>query len=388
MLKKSRLYFPVMLAALVLASLLITSNVKACEDPPQTFLTLYMNSDLIVIAKYESNGEAKKTNEDEYGYSIETPRNLTISKVYKGQEDLQNVSLIYTDWVSKPTNGEASNEAPTEEDYHGGENYFDVSKLKVGGEYLFFLTKDKESGQYSVTDYVSGVKQTTENLSIYEKNLSELGEIVAAKKNQSAKLAEWLVKNIEEPVMRDDAISDLSESFSRMRYPKEGVTEKEGPFVVNEGYGVYTVGVAAKLSPTQLNRVSSVLYPMLQESWFAPEARYADYGISMILGSINKSRLAVHTYNLLQSVDKNDMERRFIIMEFLTSVVEDEAFSQIYYDYQELEYKIKEAPADTPEAKKQLKAMQDSKVLMLKNFDKQFKLLYSRNFAKIEEKKA
>lgn len=383
MLRKSRLYFSVMLAALVLASLLITTNVKACEDPPQTFLSLYMNSDLIVIAKYESNGEAKKTNEDEYGYSLETPRNLTISKVYKGQKDLENVSFIFTDWVSTQTNGEA----PVEEDYHGGEDYFDVSKIQIGGEYLFFLTKDKESGQYSVTDYVSGVKKTTENLSVYEKNLSELADIVAVKKNQSARLAEWLVKNIEEPVMRDDAISDLSESFSRLKYPEEGINEKNGPFVVNEGYGIYTVGVASKLSPTQLNRVSTVLYPMLQEAWFAPEARYADYGISMILGSINKSRLAVHTYNLLQSVDKNDTERRFIIMEFLTSAVEDEAFSQIYYDYQELEYKIKEAPTDTPEAKKQLKAMQDSKALMLKNFDKHFKLLYSKNFAKVEEKK-
>lgn len=383
MLKKSRFYFSVMLAALVLASLLITTNVKACEDPPQTFLSLYMNSDLIVMAKYESNGEAKKTNEDEYGYSLETPRNLTISKVYKGPKDLENVSFIFTDWVSTQTNGEA----PIEEDYHGGEDYFDISKIQIGGEYLFFLTKDKESGQYSVTDYVSGVKKTTENLSVYEKNLNELADIVAVKKNQSARLAEWLVKNIEEPVMRDDAISDLSESFSRLKYPEEGINEKDGPFVVNEGYGIYTVGVASKLSPTQLNRVSNVLYPMLQEAWFAPEAKYADYGISMILGSVNKSRLAVHTYNLLQSVDKNDTERRFIIMEFLTSAVEDEAFSQIYYDYQELEYKIKEAPTDTPEAKKQLKAMQDSKALMLKNFDKRFKLLYSKNFAKVEEKK-
>lgn len=383
MLKKSRFYFSVMLAALVLASLLITTNVKACEDPPQTFLSLYMNSDLIVMAKYESNGEAKKTNEDEYGYSLETPRNLTVSKVYKGQKDLENVSFVFTDWVSTQTNGEA----PVEEDYHGGEDYFDISKIQIGGEYLFFLTKDKENGQYSVTDYVSGVKKTTENLSVYEKNLSELADIVAVKKNQSARLAEWLVKNIEEPVMRDDAISDLSESFSRLKYPEEGINEKNGPFVVNEGYGIYTVGVASKLSPTQLNRVSTVLYPMLQEAWFAPEARYADYGISMILGSVNKSRLAVHTYNLLQSVDKNDTERRFIIMEFLTSAVEDEAFSQIYYDYQELEYKIKEAPTDTPEAKKQLKAMQDSKALMLKNFDKRFKLLYSKNFAKVEEKK-
>lgn len=385
MLKKSRLYFSVMLAAVALASLLITSNVKACEDPPQTFLTLYMNSDLIVIAKYESNGEAKKTNEDEYGYSIETPRNLTVSKVYKGQKDLENVSFIFTDWVSKQTNGDASNEG-VEEDYHFGENYLDVSQIKLGGEYLFFLTKDKESGQYSVTDYVSGVK-TKENLSVYEKNLNELADIVAVKKNQSARLAEWLVKNIEEPLMRDDAISDLSESFSRLKYPEEGINEKNGPFVVNEGYGVYTVGVASKLSPIQLNRVSNVLYPMLQEAWFAPEAKYADYGIAMILGSINKPRLAVHTYNLLQSVDKNDTERRFIIMEFLTTAVDDEAFSQIYYDYQELEYKIKEAPTDTPEAKKQLKAMQDSKILMLKNFDKRFKLLYSKNFAKVEEKK-
>lgn len=384
MLKKSRLYFSVMLAGLVLASLLITSNANACEDPPQTFLSLYMNSDLVVTARYESNGEAKKTNEDEYGYSLETPRNLVISKVYKGQKDLSEVSFIYTDWVSNPTNGEVT---ASEEDYHEGENYFDVSKMKIGSEYLFFLTKNKENGEYGVTDYVSGVKETAQNISLYEKNLSELAEIVAAKKNQSAKLAEWLVKNIEEPLMRDDAISDLSESFSRMRYPEEGITDKAGPFVVNDGYGVYTVGVAAKLSPTQLNRVSNALYPMLQEAWFAPEARYADYGISMILGSINKSRLAVHTYNLLQSVDKNDTERRFIIMEFLTSAVEDEAFSQIYYDYQELEYKIKEAPADTPEAKKQLKAMQDSKALMLKNFDKQFKVLYSRNFAKVEAKK-
>jgi len=53
----------------------------------------------------------------------------------------------------------------------------------MGGEYLFFLRKDKETGAYSVTDYVSGVRELGKNLSFYEKNLSELERIVAAKEN-------------------------------------------------------------------------------------------------------------------------------------------------------------------------------------------------------------
>lgn len=382
MLKRSRLYFSAMLTALVLASLLITSNVKACEEEPQTFLSLYMNSDLIVLAKYKNDGETKKANEDEYGYSTETPRNLEIVKVYKGQKDLQTVSFIYSDYVSKTVS-----EEPSEVEPEVYEDHFNVSKIKMGGEYLFFLSKDKESGAYGVTDYVSGVRENDKNFSVYEKNLGELFDIAANKKNQMSKLAEWLVKNIEDPIMREDSINDLSESFSRLKYPEEGISDKAGPFVNLDGYGVYTVGVAAKLTPAQVNRVSAVLYPMLQEAWFAEPPEYANYGIASILGGINKTKLAVHAYNSLQSVAKDDTERKFIIMDFLTAVVEDETLSDTYYKYSELEGKIKESPTDTPAAKKEMKAMLASKNVLLANFDKRFKLLYSRNFASVENKK-
>lgn len=385
MLKKSRLYFSAIVAAVVLASLLVTSNVKACEEPPQTFLTLYMNSDLIVLAKYESNGEAKKTNEDEYGYSLETPRNLAISKVYKGRQDLENVSFIYFDYVPNP----AKSDVPAEEyDSHESEGFFNVSKMKIGGEYLVFLKKNSETGEYGITDYVSGIREADKNLSVYEKNMTELAEIAAAKKNQHAKLAEWMVKNIEDPLMRDDAISDLSESFYGMKYPEEsGAGKNQGPFVVNEGYGIYTVGVAAKLTPAQMNRISAALYPMLQQAWFAEKPEYANYGISTILRSIDKSKLALHAYNTMHSVSKDDVERKNVIMEFLTGAVEDETLSSIFYEYMDTEYKIKDTATDTPEGKKQLKVLQNTKALQLKNFDARFKTLFAADFAKLEARK-
>lgn len=388
MLRKSRLYFYSICAALVLASLLVTTGARACEEPPQTLLSLYMNSELVVLAKYESDGEAKKSQEDEYGYTLETERNLSLMKIYKGQKDLKTVSFVFTEYLPNPNN--AASEGESEEYHHETDTYFDASKIRIGNEYLFFLSRDKETGKYSITDYVSGAKEITGKSALYEKNLAELEEIASAKKNQYALLSEWIVKSIEDPEMREDGIRDLSESFYGLTYQDEDPNFKgKGPFVFNEGYGVYTVGVAKRLTQSQKARVSAALYPMLQEAWFAAEPQYANYGISAILGGINKSRLAVHAYNSLQSVGKTDVQRKRVIMEFLTDTIADETLSKLYYDYSELETKIEEMKtADTPEAKKQLKTMTASKEVLLKNFDKRFKFLYGRHFVPVEEKKS
>jgi hypothetical protein len=385
MLKKSRFYISAMLTALVLVSLLITSNVKACEDAPQTLLSLFMNSDLVVLAKYEGNGESKKVSEDEYGYSLEANRNLAISKIFKGQNDLKRVSFLFSDYVSIPQPTDPANTAAETEHYET-EDYFDVSKIKVGEQYLFFLSKDAETGEYRITDYSSGAKEVGGKLEVYEKSLTELASIAASEENRYAKLTEWIVKSIEEPITREDAISDLSESMYSLNNQEEQPELKDqGPFVVNEGYGIYTVGVAAKLSQTQISRVSAVLYPMLQEAWFAETPVYANYSVGTVLGGFNKSRLAVYAYTSLQSVAKDDLERRSIIMEFLTTTIEDQSFSDIYYKYVELEGKIKEAANETPQEKQQMKIMLASKNTMLKNFEKRFKFMLERNFVKVED---
>lgn len=388
--KKSRLYFSAMCAALVLLSLLMTSGVRACEEPPQTLLSLYMNSELVILAKYEGDGESKKSYEDEYGYTLEVERNLSVTRVFKGPQDLKTVSYLFSEYHANP--GKTQAELDPEEYTHEYESYFDASKTRAGGEYLFFLTKDKESGRYSVADYFSGVKEFTGKSDFYEKSLAELAAIATAesKETQYALLTEWVVRNIENADTREEGIRDLSESFYGLTYQEEDPNfNGKGPFVVNDGYGIYTVGVAKHLTEAQKERVSAALYPMLQAAWFAEKPEYADYGIAAILGGINKSRLAVHTYNALQSVDKADAERKRLIMGFLTEVLADETLSKIYYEYHELEYRIEETKKETtPEAKKQLKAMTTSKDVLLKDFDKRFKFLYGRNFAAVEEKKA
>lgn len=384
MLRKSRLYFSAMLAALVVASLLLTASVKACEEAPQTLLSLYMNSDLIVIAKYESESEPVKSNEDEYGYSLDSQRKLVFSKIFKGQKDLKSVSIAYSQYVPNPNRSTEE----TEEDHHEAEYDFDLSKIKLGGEYVFFLTRNKETGEYSVTDYVSGVREADKNLAFYEKNLSELERIAAAKEDQYELLTEWIVQSIEHKESREDGIADLAESFYGLNYQDADENFKgKGPFVVTEeGYGTYTVGVARHLTPAQKERVAGVLYPMLQEAWFAAKPEYVNYGISAILGGINKSRLAIYVYNSMQSVGKGDFERRRMIGDFLTDTIADEGFSNLHYELGELENKIDEAKKiNTPQGKKQLKDLNLLRDAKLKELDKSFKLLLGRNFVAVKK---
>ena len=387
MFRKSRLYFSAILAALALASLLMTANVKACDEEPQTFLSLYMNSDVIVIARYDSESEPKKTDESEYGYSLETERKLMFTKVFKGPQGLKSISFAYSQYVPNPNQNVSESEEEQE-----AEHAFDLSKIKIGGEYLFFLTKDKETGAFSVTDYVSGVRELGKNLSLYEKNLSELEQIATAKENQYELLTEWIVKSIENKESREDGIGDLAESFNGLTYQEEDEKFKgKGPFVVvpEDGYGIYTVGVAKHLTPSQKERISGVLYPMLQEAWFAEKPEYANYSISTILGGINKSRLAVYTYNAMQSVGKADFERRQTIGGFLVDTVGDEGFSNLNYEIAELENKINDAKSvNTPLGRKQFKDLTVLREAKLKELDKQFKLLLNRNFAAVVNKAA
>ncbi|HMS39508.1 MAG TPA: hypothetical protein PKE69_04725 [Pyrinomonadaceae bacterium] len=378
MLRKFRLHFSAMITALVLVSVLFSSNAKACEEEPQTFLSLYMNSNLVVTARFDSESKPIKSNEDEYGYTLDSERNLVFTKIYKGQTELESVSLDYSQYVSNPNQDTTENEQNVDEHY-----YFDFSKIKVGKEYLFFLTQNKEDGKYYVTDYVSGVREIEKNLSFYEKNLSELGRIVAAKSNQYELLTEWIVKNIENAETREDGIGDLSESFYGLTYQDEDpIFKGKGPFVVTEeGYGVYTVGVAKHLTQTQKDRVSNVLYPMLEKAWTAEKPQYVNYGISAILGGIDKPRLANFTYNSLQSVGKKDNQRKSMITDFLVNAIGDGELSSLYYELQEIEYQIEEAKNDnTPQGKKQLKDLTILKDTKSKNFDKRFKFLQSKNF--------
>ncbi len=344
-----------------------------------------MNSDLVVLAKYSGDGASTKSNEDEYGYNIDTERKLNILKVYKGSSNLKSTSFLFGDYVTKSTEP-----APTEEENHTEDHYFDLSKIKIGGEYIFFLTKNKETGKYAVTDYVSGVKETDKNLAFYEQNISEIQQIVAAKGNQYALLTEWIVKNIENKETRNDGIGDLAESFAGLSFQNEDPNFKgKGPFVINDGYGVYTVGVAKHLTSAQKERVSAVLYEMLQTAWTAENPQYVNYGVSTILVGMDKSRLLNYTYSILQKTDKTDLTRKRVIMEFLNDSIGDETFSNIYYQLNEVEYEIEEAQKDnSAQGKKSLQDLTVTRDAKYVELEKRFKFMQQRKFVAVAVKES
>jgi hypothetical protein len=122
---------------------------------------------------------------------------------------------------------------------------------------------------------------------------------------------------------------------------------------------------------------------MLQEAWFGQKPQYANYGTAAILGSFDKSRLAIYSYNMLKSVGKKDTERKEIIMGFLTDVIADTELSEIYYEYARITSETDSKKAKTPE---ELKAQNALRANILKKFDKRFEVMFNRNFKPFPEK--
>lgn len=377
MLKQSRIIFSATFVAVLLFSLFIApDSAKACGEPPKTLISLYLESSLIVLAKVDGN-KIVKVEEDEYGTWTELERNLTIIKTLKGRTNLKTVSYTDSDYVSK--SGDSAEYAEYDED-------MDFVKVKVGEEYLFFLTKYEEGGKDSLTDYVSGVKNVEGKLDVYEKNLDELKQIFETKENQTVNLVEWIVKSLEKPEFRDDAIQDLSSSFWAMN--DEYTSDEEQNLIIEEKYfNTYSPIIAENLSDSQKSRISTVLYSELQNAWFAQEAAYPNYGISPILAGIDKSQTVLYGYNMLQNVAENDSARKRVIMDFISIAIGDENMSSVYYKYIGLDEKtspenIKEKPLTAEE----LKANEAAKENLLNEFNKRFELLFANNFVTPEEK--
>lgn len=386
MFKSTQILFSATLIAFLFVFLFITPNsARACMEEPQTLLTLYLNSDVIILADYESAKILQKEDVTEYGYWLELQSTLNVVRILKGQKDLEKVSFIKHEYRSTEATTAESDELSDsyDSDY---DNYVNIEDIKPGDRYLFFLTKDEEGGEnYVLTDYMSGVKDASGKLDVYEKSINELKSISESKENQTEKLAEWLVKSIEEPITRQDGISDLAESFYSMDYTEEENSEvPDEPSVLDQTFSMYSSQVSKKLTDSQKFRVSSVLYSMLQQSWFSEKPQYVPYGIATILGSFDKPQLAIYSFNMLRNIDEQDFERRKMVMSFISDVIGDEDLNSIYYAFMEIDYDL---TAEDKKTKEELKAYDVKRNTLMGNFEKRFEFMMARNFQPVTEKK-
>ncbi len=354
MLKHIRFYTSAAFIAVLLVSTLILSipvRVSACEDsPPATLLSLYMSSDLIVVANLTGEKDGKITTDENDYYFVEVNRNLRVSSVLKGKSR-SNLVFSQTEFRYKT---EQTDEYETEQYFPYGYKWH--QKLQVGERYLIFLKRNTETKQYELTDEVSGAKKLNDyELSVHEKRIEELKSIVGKKENQLSALTEWILQNLEEEATRWDGVFMLNNSLEALEYgsyneeSEEPETPKNKPFIIDKDFNGYTPEIAENLTDSQKNRISSVLFNSLGHSLFEKDSDGFNYFFANVVKKWDKTRLAMYAFSILQTTEKADFEKIKTVMNYLASILGDDELYKIAdrYSTADLQPESEEQPERT-----------------------------------------
>lgn len=323
-----------------LAALPETVSAKKCPAMriPDSLLTLYLKSDLVVIASIKSEKTLKMTSENEYGSYFDVEKKLDISDTLKGQK-LDSAAFKISRYKQK--NAENSDVASEEAEVYAN----------VGDKALFFLAKNTENNFYELADYSSAIKKLDDDdLNVYIKRIKELKQISAAKKNQLVKLTEWLVRLIEEPATRAEGTVDLQASFSALEYEqeekKENADEKENvsvkePILLDENFRAESTSEIAKLlTDSQKQRISNVLLvsinaDLLKFNSAENEEEIApDYTLINLADNWDKTTFAMNSFALLQNTDNSNRRKVSYLLNTIALFLEDEELYSISNDYE------------------------------------------------------
>jgi len=335
--------------------LLETVSAKRCgAEIPDSLLTLYLESDLVVVASIKSEKVLKVTDEYEYGKYLEVEKSLEISDTLKGR-DLDSVTFNISEFKS-------NNSENTAEYSEEGEVY-----PKVGDKALSFLTKNAETNFYELADYSSGMKKLKDaELDVYEKRIKELKQIVAAKKNQLPKLTEWLVRLTEEPITRTEGIIDLEGSFMALEYALEeeqaktaeekGIVSPKEPILLDKNFRAdNTPEIAKLLTDSQKQRLSNVFLLSINEHLIklnnagAEEEITPDYELISLTKHWDKTYLAMTSFAFLQTTDSSNGRKVSYLMSVVALFLDDEKLYEISGNYASALSEDENALTEVPE---------------------------------------
>jgi len=315
-----------------------TVSAKRCgAEIPDSLLTLYLESDLVVVASIKSEKVLKVAEEYEYGKYLDVEKSLEISDTLKGRR-LDSVTFNISEFKSKNPENAAEN---SEE----GEIY-----PKVGDKALFFLTKNAETNFYELADYSSGMKKLKDaELEVYKKRIKELKQIVATKKNQFPKLTEWLVRLAEEPITRTEGVIDLEGSFMALQYAEEeqaeiaeaeeNVSTKEPTLLDKNFRADNTPEIAKLLTDSQKQRLSNLFLLSINEHSIklnaagGEEEIAPDYELINLTKHWDKTYLAMTSFAFLQTADSSNERKVSYLMSVVAYFLEDDKLYEISGNY-------------------------------------------------------
>jgi hypothetical protein len=152
---------------------------------PQTLRSLYMQSDLVVVAHLADSVQAQESS----GPSTLLKTKLLVSETWKGEADPKGVALFH--WVWKM----------------GGQ----IDRAPGAGEHLLlFLTRRETNDGYDITRDSYGVRIiSSAELKVYRRRVEELGVIMRQNPPDKGDLVEWVVRCAEDPATRWDGAYEL-----------------------------------------------------------------------------------------------------------------------------------------------------------------------------------
>jgi len=240
----------VLFVSLVIPTLLLFPgiSVRACGGrEPVTLLGLVRQSKTIHIATFRGQevGELQKEEEGDLSYR-EIKRNFDVSSTLKG-ETAKFVTLPNRDYVyeesfngyetleqaAQAQNPESENppseqlEVEPNDEPEDPEGEIEEKELKPGDSVLLFLTTDEESKELELVEYVDGIKNLPPaDMAVYEARIKEIIPVLAAKKPNTEKIIDWLVRLAEDPVTRWEGSYELEQSFYAMEQ-KEAIEAEQ-----------------------------------------------------------------------------------------------------------------------------------------------------------------
>lgn len=339
MLKNGRRAISVAAIISVLFSIILLSNPPEARASfgfaPRTLLKLYLSSDVIVLAEVRSEKFLGPLDEDRPESYIEVKKNIQVLKIYKGSAE---EGISFTCWESRSKDQVENFQAPVEPyTFEGSLRYFGAPIRSAGQRYVFFLDKDKNNGAYTLNDRISGAWEIRPgDAPVVDDRLDEFGAILRTKKRIYRRLAEWMVRLIEEPETRSDGVADLRESF----FPVS-------PVVLRRTIGNLPAGspfdewgnsskIAANLTDSHKARISAVLNRQLQDELISNKPFDPFDGsesLIILAGNWDKLQFSSQVYALLQKTDKGDENRVYILMKYLTYTILDRELQEITLEY-------------------------------------------------------
>lgn len=351
---------------------LLVNTATACGmKEPETLISLYEMSDLIVVASYNGITRGSESGRSENYVTYDSTESFEVLSTIVG-DPVNRVTIETEEYVStRPgtypmeSSDESGVDADEEDDESNEETETSAVRngkylLEVGDKVLLFLTRNDETGKLQIADYADGIKRMPdETLEKYIALIKRLDTIYSGEERNMTALVEWLIDAAVDPDTRWEAAYTLLDSaFLLERYERLVTASKDGDAVATDQL-IREFGVAAKMRNHSMNFVQMLtdqqkdsLARIVVES--AQERAAAGGKVKFVRGDADLMRLVAKwnrsdvSASMLAELrnDKVDRFRISLAMQAISTSFDDEELEEMAEAYADQLYESDKAQID------------------------------------------